>query len=122
MMQYSGPVPHPSILKGFEEIVPGSAKQILDDAHGQTVHRQTMERNALRWEGCRSTGGLLAGASISVLGLLLAYFAIMAGHDVAGATIATVDWGAIVAVFVTGVRASKGRAEHPAENEQPKKK
>lgn len=32
---YEAPVPPPSMLRGYEDVVPGSARQILDDAHGQ---------------------------------------------------------------------------------------
>jgi hypothetical protein len=30
---YMGPIPPPGMLKQFDEVVPGAAKQIMDDAH-----------------------------------------------------------------------------------------
>lgn len=44
---YQAPVPPPTMLQGYEDVVPGSAKQIMDDAHGQTMHRQGLETRQL---------------------------------------------------------------------------
>ena len=40
---FSGPMPHPRHLKGYEEIVPGSAREILDMAKAEQRHRHRME-------------------------------------------------------------------------------
>jgi len=44
---FAGPLPHPKILAGYEEIVPGAAREILETAHSRSQHRQAMERDAL---------------------------------------------------------------------------
>lgn len=41
---YSGPVPHPSHLREYEEILPGSAERILLMAERAQNHNQEMER------------------------------------------------------------------------------
>lgn len=41
--RFSGPIPHPRILKGYEEILPGSADRILTMAENQSKHRQAIE-------------------------------------------------------------------------------
>ena len=33
---YSGPIPHPTILKGMDEAVPGAAREIVDMAQGNS--------------------------------------------------------------------------------------
>lgn len=43
-MQYKGPIPPPAMLKQFDQVVQGAAKQILDDAHAQSQHRREMEK------------------------------------------------------------------------------
>ena len=48
MEEYSGPIPHPVTLRQINEVVPGAAKQIIDDAHGQTAHRQGLEVKSQR--------------------------------------------------------------------------
>lgn len=39
MSEFSGPLPPPSIMKGYEDIVPGSADRILSMAENQAKHR-----------------------------------------------------------------------------------
>lgn len=45
--QYSGPVPPPDVLRGFEQIVPGSAERILTMAEENGKHQREMERMTL---------------------------------------------------------------------------
>jgi uncharacterized membrane protein len=41
---YRGPIPPPVMLERFNDVVPGAAKQIMDDAHAEHLHRREMER------------------------------------------------------------------------------
>jgi len=43
---YSGPLPHPAVLKQFEEFIPGSAERILKLFEKQTAHRQALEKKS----------------------------------------------------------------------------
>jgi hypothetical protein len=40
---HKGPLPHPRILSGYDEIVPGAARDILDMARLEQRHRHRME-------------------------------------------------------------------------------
>jgi uncharacterized membrane protein len=40
---FSGPMPHPRHLKGYEEIVPGSAREMLSMAQKEQSHRHRMQ-------------------------------------------------------------------------------
>ena len=42
--EFSGPIPPPNIIKGYEEVLPGSADRILAMAEKQSNHRQEMEK------------------------------------------------------------------------------
>lgn len=41
---YRGPIPPPGMLRQFNDVVPGAAKQIMEDAHAEHLHRREMER------------------------------------------------------------------------------
>ncbi len=41
---FSGPLPSPQTLEGYENSVPGSAERILKMAESQVYHRQDMEK------------------------------------------------------------------------------
>lgn len=40
---FSGPLPPPSILRGYEDVLPGAADRIISMAEKQSKHRQEME-------------------------------------------------------------------------------
>ena len=44
---YEGPMPPPAVLKAFDAVVPGLAKQIADMAVEEQKHRHKWERRAL---------------------------------------------------------------------------
>ncbi len=44
---YRAPVPPPDTLQGYENVVKGSAKQILGQARDQTDHRMRLENKAV---------------------------------------------------------------------------
>ncbi|HVT07512.1 MAG TPA: DUF2335 domain-containing protein [Polyangia bacterium] len=70
--QYAGPLPHPSTLKAFDDIVPGSAARILDNWEREGDHRRGLERedNGLRREVIRKQVGIQGRGQ--VFGLIVA--------------------------------------------------
>lgn len=58
---YSGPIPLPGLLKGYDDIVPGAAKQILSNAMDQAQHRRRLESLTIEGNERRSDGGLYIG-------------------------------------------------------------
>jgi len=45
--QFSGPIPHPRLLSGYETIHKGLADRIVSMAERQSLHRQTMEKTVV---------------------------------------------------------------------------
>jgi uncharacterized membrane protein len=97
---YSGPIPHPRILGQIDEIVPGAAKQILDDAHGQTAHRQEMERKYLDAGIENSRRGQWFGFIVAMSVVLGSMGLIALGYSVWGFSLALFGLAALVGVFV----------------------
>jgi len=42
---FSGPLPHPDVLRGFESVQPGAAERIIKMAENEAQHRHVLERN-----------------------------------------------------------------------------
>jgi len=40
---FTGPLPHPALLKGYEEVRPGAAQRIIAMAESQGAHRRQLE-------------------------------------------------------------------------------
>lgn len=43
--EFSGPLPHPGILEGYEKILPGSADRILTMAEEEANHRRQIDNS-----------------------------------------------------------------------------
>jgi uncharacterized membrane protein len=99
---FSGPIPPPEILKAYDEIEPGTARRILAQAEMQTAHRIEIEKTSINSEIRRSNWGLVAGFVVAMASIVGGCLLVWAGHDVAGATIATGSVVALVGVFVYG--------------------
>ena len=66
---FSGPIPHPTILKGYEEVLPGSADRILSMTEKEGEHRRKIETELVKNDNIRSYLGQIAGFTIAIVGL-----------------------------------------------------
>ena len=110
---YSSPLPPPEILRGYEEIVSGSAKKILSMAEAEMKHRHATESKIVDSNISRAWWGLLAGFVLSVVAIGGGLIVIALGHDTAGATIATGGTVSLATVFITGKVLSQQKENAP---------
>lgn len=68
-IEFSGPLPHPEILEGYERVLPGSADRILSMAENEGEHRRTIEKTIVKTDIIRSYLGLGSGFIIALVGL-----------------------------------------------------
>jgi uncharacterized membrane protein len=99
---YSGPLPPPEQLAGYERVLPGAADRILAMAESQAEHRQNLEQTAIGGASRRSWWGLWLGFAIAVVVFVLGTIMVMTGHDGAGASVMAVDVATLAGVFVFG--------------------
>lgn len=99
---FTGPLPHPDSLRGYEEVLPGAAERILTMAEEQGRHRRHLETVVVVGNSRRSSLGLWLGFVVAVLFLAAAVVLIFRGHDWAGSVVGGVDIVGLVAVFVVG--------------------
>ena len=59
---FSGPMPHPRHLRGYEDIVPGGAREILEMAKGEQTHRHKVQWLEMIY--------LISGSLLDLFGLL----------------------------------------------------
>lgn len=104
---WAGPLPHPDLLRTYDEIVPGSAKQLIDTFDRQAHHRMELEKAVILGDVSRSNRGLWMAGSGVIAVLVVAAVVILTGHDTAGIVIASVDIGSIVAVFIYGTESRR---------------
>jgi uncharacterized membrane protein len=117
---WSGPYPPPDLLRGYEDVLPGSANRIISMAERQQDHRHELEKTTVVGASKRAWWGLWLGFAISVIVLVLGTVTILLGYPWAGGTVMGVDVVALAGVFVVGQRQqSKERIEKNAQSQEP---
>lgn len=99
---YIGPIPHPLILKQYNEICNGSAKTIIEQFQKQSDHRMELEKQVIMGNQRRAYLGTICGLIISVLGLSLSGFLIYNDKTIGGTALAGTTLVSLVYVFVKG--------------------
>lgn len=113
---FHGPLPPPSIMREYDDVVPGAAERIIDMAEKEQAHRHSWEQRALSADRWYSMAGLLAGWSTALA---------LAAGAVASAGIGQPGVGiALAAASATGMvwKLIQGRSERPEQqaDEPPK--
>lgn len=111
---YSGPLPPPSVLAGYEQIKRGTAERVIAMAERQAAHRQTMEQKLVeaeiedhRADRRERRLGQWLGFSIGSLAILAGSLTATYGNPWAGGLIGAGGVVGLVSVFVLGRRAEK---------------
>ena len=115
---YQGPIPHPDILKGFDLLVPGTAKDLIELAKMESSHRRDLESKALeanifaqkkqleiadyqsRVVFKTDLSGQILGAVTSLVCVFLAAYLILNGYGGYAMVLASIPMGAIVKSFM----------------------
>jgi uncharacterized membrane protein len=74
MTAFQGPLPSPDILKGFEDVLPGSAERIMKMAEKEQASRHSLERRYASGGILMMILGMVSGlVSLLVIGYLVKY-------------------------------------------------
>lgn len=97
---YSGPIPHPDILKQYDEINPGAAQLIIENGVEESKHRRKLETDSLlhmsRDRKRRDWMGFIIALVIVFVGALLIYL----DHVITGSILSGVSALGIVGLFL----------------------
>ena len=119
--EFSGPIPPPSIIKGYEEILPGSADRILAMAEKQSDHRQEMDRKIVNTEARDSLLGILFAFMLGFGCILAAVVMVIlvpkSAGVISGAVLGVTGIGSIIATFIKSTRGSYGRKKEERKNQ-----
>ena len=121
---YRAPVPPPQTLEGYERIVEGAAKQILDQARDQTNHRMGLENRALDASIANSKRGQWFGFIIALAVVGVGAGAVLTGAGAIGLGLILPGLAALVGVFVYSQRQQQqqlqeGQDAFPSIDEAP---
>lgn len=97
---FSGPIPHPELLKRYEQVKPGFAERIVKMAERQLDHRIECENKVVNGSVSESRRGQWFGLIVAVLFLIAATALGLTGHDWLGGVLGGGTLVALVTVFV----------------------
>lgn len=109
-LAFSGPLPHPSILAGYNNIVPGSAERIIAMAESEATHQREMERFIAEKTFEEVRVGQFFGIGIATVGLGASVLLGIMGHDALAGVIGGTTIVSLATTFVVG-RFTKNRPE-----------
>lgn len=112
--QFTSPLPDPSILARYNEIVHGSAERILKVTEEQSAHRQRLENKLVTAQTAESNRGQWIAAVISVLFLIGSVWVTREGHDWVGAVLGGGTVVTLVTAFIGSKRQQRSRTEMPS--------
>lgn len=107
---YSGPLPHPDILAGYENVLHGAAERIISMAEKEQEHRFSVDEHCLKTDSRDSLLGImfafLLGLSALVAGVALSVKVPNKTGIIVGALLGVSGIGSIVATFIKGTKAT----------------
>lgn len=117
---FRGPLPTPSMLAEYDEVVPGLAKNIVQWTTDQTAHRQQIESRAVGIDEKLSTWYIVE----TLLGQFFAFLitlAVLVGvvylaiHDkpAAAAALGAFGFGSIITAFIVGRKIRTSSEDQP---------
>lgn len=99
---FSGPLPHPDVLREYDAIVANGAERIFQGFEAQTKHRLQLEDFAVKSQIKQSGRGQIFGFIIAVLGLGLATVLAIYGFEILASVIGGTTLVGLVTIFVLG--------------------
>lgn len=97
---YQGPLPHPDMLRQFNEVLPGLAERIISQWETQSAHRQNLEQRTIQNDILLSRLGLAAAFIVAILFLAAGFYLVVIGQAIAGTAFVTIDIASLVGAFI----------------------
>ncbi len=119
--EFSGPIPPPNIIKGYEEVLPGSANRILEMAERQAEHRQKMEYMMIHAESRDSLLGIMFAFVLGIGCIITAVVTVITFPQnagvISGAVIGVTGIGSIITAFIKSTRSGHGNSDKQSKSE-----
>ena len=103
-MLHQGPLPHPAVLKQYNDVVPGAAERIIKMAEQQAMHRQDLEAHIIRTDTLKSLLGMVFGFVVALVGFGGGLYAAFAGQPFWGGAVSIGTLASVVIAFIYGTR------------------
>lgn len=96
-----GPIPHPEILKKYEELDKGAAKLIIENGVQESVHRREMEKSFFKKSERDKKRGQYLGFLIGTIVISGGVWLINGGHAITGTLLSGTSLLGLVGSFTS---------------------
>lgn len=107
---FRGPLPPPSMLREYEDIVPGAAERIMARSEREQTHRHGVTDRSIDGAIGKDKRGQWMAYSITIFILIIATVFAWKGQTVFAGTLITIDLIGLASVFAIG-RISRRKAD-----------
>ncbi len=97
---FSGPLPSPDALFGYDRALPGTADRIIRLAESEASHRHALERQMVNIHGRNSMFGIVAAFVLGLSAIVGGVYAVVHGAGMTGAGVALSALASLVGVFL----------------------
>lgn len=101
---YRGPLPHPSLLRQFNDVIENGAERIIQMAEQQVSHRINIEEQTITTNNQNSRLGVIFGGTIGILGILGAIILALFDKEISAGLLGGGTLTSLVGVFIYGTR------------------
>mgnify|MGYP005926551617 CR=1 FL=1 len=99
---FSGPIPHPDLLQGYDNVKSGFAERIVHMAEKEQDHRFESEKLMIKGTIAQSKRGQWFALTIALFVLAGAVLLAYLGHDAVASILGGTTIVGLVAIFITG--------------------
>jgi uncharacterized membrane protein len=104
---HEGPLPHPSLLARYDEVIPNGADRIMKMAEEQAKHRQYLEKKVINSDITRSYSGLVAAFFLAAGSIGGGVYVTSIGQGIYGVAIFGATIISLVTTFIYGTNSRK---------------
>ena len=99
-VSFSGPLPHPSILAKYNEIIPNGAERLMAMAESQSEHRQRLEARVIESNTKSQERGVLYAFLLCLVAMVGGFTLIFTGRNVDGLVAIVSSLAGLASVFI----------------------
>ena len=101
---FVGPLPHPDMLRQYDDIVPGAGERILAMTENEGEHRRSLEAKLLAAESRLSLLGVVSAFVLGLCTIVGGIVCILKGQPFGGTFLGSAGLAGLVWAFISGTR------------------
>lgn len=117
MEMYSGPIPHPKILAGYQALYPKAAEKIIENGLAESRHRRELETARQRRRGHLAWVSMVILVLVCLIFMAGSFVLIIKGHTIIGTIFGGTSFIALIGSFMNSIDELSGNDDISKQNQ-----